>query len=207
MGTRDPRVDAYIDQSADFAKPILTHLRELVHATCPDIEETMKWSFPHFMHHGILCSMAAFKQHCTLNFWKGALVLGTSRDGKNGAGERAMGQFGRITAVSDLPPKKVLTGYVKEAMRLNEAGVASPARAKKKATAHRALRVPEDLAAALRTNRKALATFESFPPSQKREYTEWITEAKREETRARRLATAIEWMAEGKQRNWKYMKG
>lgn len=207
MGTRDPRVDAYIDRSADFAKPILTHLRELVHATCPDVEETMKWSFPHFMHHGILCSMAAFKQHCTLNFWKGPLVLGTSRDGKNGAGERAMGQFGRITAVSDLPPKKVLAGYIKEAMRLNEAGVASPARAKKKATAPRAPRVPEDLAAALRTNRKALATFESFPPSQKREYIEWITEAKREETRARRLATAIEWMAEGKQRNWKYMKG
>lgn len=205
MGTRDPRIDTYIASSADFARPILSHLRELVHAACPDVEETIKWGFPHFMYEGMLCSMAAFKQHCAFNFWKGALVLGASNCANGGSGERAMGQFGRITAVSDLPSKKVLTGYIKEAMRLNAAGVASPARSKPK-KAKQALRVPEDLAQALSKNRKARTTFETFPPSQKREYIEWITEAKRDETRERRLETAIEWMAEGKTRNWKYVK-
>src|SRR5690348_1310092 len=161
MGTRDPRIDAYIAGSADFAKPVLTHLRELVHATCPDVEETMKWSFPHFMYQGMLCSMASFKEHCAFNFWKGALVVGASNGGQGDSGERAMGQFGRITALSDLPSKKVLAGYIKEAMQLNEAGVASPARSKKKSAAPRAVRVPEDLAAALRKNKKASTTFEN----------------------------------------------
>ena len=202
MGTRDPRVDAYIARSADFAKPILTHLREVVHAACPDVEETIKWSFPNFTYKGMLCSMASFKQHCSFGFWKGALVVGESSG--DGTGERAMGQFGRITALSDLPSKKVLTGYIKEAMRLNEAGVKSPTRSKPKAK--KELPMPDDLSKALRKNKKALATFENFSPSHRREYIEWITEAKGEDTRNRRLATAVEWMADGKPRNWKYMK-
>ena len=198
MGTRDPRIDAYIEKSAEFAKPILTHLREVVHGACPGVEETMKWSMPHFMYKGMMCGMASFKAHCTFGFWKGALVVG---DGA--AAEEAMGQFGRITAVRDLPSKKVIAGYVKKAMALNDAGVKSPTRskpAKKKPEAA----VPDDLAGALRRNKAARVTFEGFTPSHRREYIEWITEAKTDATRERRLLTAVEWLAEGKTRHWKY---
>ena len=200
MGTRDARVDDYIAKSAEFARPILTYLRDLVHANCPDVEETMKWSFPHFMYKGMMCSMASFKEHCAFNFWKSALIV--EKGGT--AVEEAMGQFGRITQLSDLPSKKVLSGYVKEAMKLNEAGVKAPSRMKPK-TPKAELVVPDDLAGALQANQKARATFENFSPSHKREYVEWLTEAKTQATRARRLETAIEWMAEGKSRNWKYM--
>lgn len=197
MGARDPRVDAYIASSADFARPVLTHLRDVVHATCPDVEETMKWSFPHFMYQGMLCSMASFKGHCALTFWKGTLVLdGAGSDG-------AMGQFGRITSIADLPAKTVLAGYVKKAMTLNERGVKAPIRAKVR-VARPALPVPPALAAALARNAKARTTFEKFSPSQRREYVEWISEAKTDATRERRVATAVEWLAEGKTRNWKY---
>src|SRR5271155_741106 len=116
MGTRDDRVDAYIARSAEFARPILTHLRDVVHAACPEVEETIKWSFPHFLYKGMLCSMAAFKEHCTFGFWKGALVVA----GGGGAAEKAMGQFGRITSLAELPAKKVLTSTIKAAMKLNE---------------------------------------------------------------------------------------
>jgi len=199
MGTKDPRVDAYIAASADFAKPILTHLRGVVHAACPEVEETMKWAFPHFMYEGMLCSMASFKQHCAFGFWKGALIV--EQGGAKASG--ASGHFGRITAVSDLPSKAVLAGYVREAMRLNENGVKVPARAKK-AGAKKALAVPDYFTAALAKNKRARATFEAFSPSHRREYVEWVAEAKGEATRQRRLETAIEWMAEGKSRNWKY---
>jgi uncharacterized protein YdeI (YjbR/CyaY-like superfamily) len=198
MGTRDDRVDAYIAKSADFARPILTHLRDVVHVACPEAEETMKWSFPHFMYKGMLCSMAAFKEHCSFGFWKSSLIVEIGRDDENG-----MGQFGRITALSDLPSKKVLSGYIKQAMKLNDAGVKSPTRSKPKAP--KDVVVPDDLRIAIQKNRKALATFEKLSPSHKREYIDWITEAKTEATRNRRLGTAIEWMAEGKPRNWKYM--
>jgi uncharacterized protein YdeI (YjbR/CyaY-like superfamily) len=199
MGTRHARVDDYIAKSAEFARPILTHLRDLVHAACPDVEETMKWSFPHFMYKGMLCSMASFKEHCAFGFWKSALIVE-----KGGAAvDKAMGQFGRITQLSDLPSKKVLTGYVQEAMKLNETGVKAPSRMKPK-TPKPDLVIPDDLASALQANPKARATFENFSPSHKREYVAWLTEAKTEATRARRLETAIEWMAEGKSRNWKY---
>lgn len=197
MGRRDARVDAYIAKSADFARPILEHLREVVHAACPDVEEQMKWSFPNFMYKGILCSMASFKEHCSFGFWKGELVVGG-----DAAAEKAMGQFGRITKVSELPSKKVLTGYIKKAMQLNDDGVKAPSRTKK-APKPEAM-VPDDLAAALRGNAKARATFEGFPPSHRREYIEWITEAKTEATRSKRLNTTLEWLAEGKSRNWKY---
>ena len=199
MGMRDARIDAYIAKSADFARPILMYLRETVHAAFPDVEETMKWSFPHFLYKGILCSMASFKEHCAFGFWKGSLIVQHS----GGGGEPAMGQLGRITKLSDLPSKKVLSGSIKEAMKLNEAGVKSPTRSKPKTP--KELVVPDDLAGALQSNSKAGATFERFSPSHKREYVEWITEAKTPATRQRRLTTAIEWMAEGKPRNWKYM--
>ena len=199
MGERDPRIDAYIARSADFARPILEHLRDTVHQACPQVEETMKWSMPHFMYEGMLCGMASFKAHCTFGFWKGALVLGDS----DGAEKDAMGQFGRIERISDLPPKRTLVALIRRAMQLNEQGVKSPARARKpKPPAE----VPDDLSAALARNRKARATFEGFSASQRREYVEWIAGAKREETRARRLATTLEWLAEGKPMNWKYQK-
>jgi uncharacterized protein YdeI (YjbR/CyaY-like superfamily) len=200
MGKQDPRVDAYIAKSAPFARPVLTHLRNVVHAGCPEVEETFKWSFPHFVHHGILCSMASFKGHCAFGFWKGSL-LGIGTDAK---GEEAMGQFGRITSLADLPSEKRLIGLVKKAAALNEQGVRKPAPAKPRVT--RALKVPADLAAALRKSTKAQETFDAFSPSNKRDYVEWIAEARGAATRARRLATAIEWMAEGKVRNWKYVR-
>lgn len=197
MGRRDPRVTAYIAKSAPFARPILRHLREVVHDACPEVEETLKWGMPSFTWHGILCGMAAFKQHATFGFWRGSVVPG----GNGKKAEDAMGQFGRLTKVSELPTKRVLAGYVRAAMKLNGDGVpAHPRGAPKK----KPLPVPADLAAALRTNRRARETFEGFSPSRRRDYIEWITEAKREETRARRLETAIEWMADGKARNWKH---
>jgi uncharacterized protein YdeI (YjbR/CyaY-like superfamily) len=200
MAIKDPRIDAYIAKSADFAQPILVHLRELVHAACPDVEETMKWSFPHFMYKGMLCGMSAFKQHVAFGFWKGKLIV----DDAGNSVEDAMGQFGRITRIADLPPKKTLTAYVKKAMALNDAGIKSPTRVKSAKPKPEAT-VPDDLAAALKKNAKARKTFEAFSPSARREYIEWITEAKRETTRVQRLATTLEWLAEGKQHNWKYM--
>jgi uncharacterized protein YdeI (YjbR/CyaY-like superfamily) len=199
MGARDPRVDAYIAKSADFAKPILTYLRDVVHEGCPTVQETIKWSAPFFDHHGVMCSMAAFKEHCAFGFWKASLVL----DDKNPKAQEAAGHFGRITSLADLPPKKTMIGYIKKAMALNEQAV-QPKRPPKHPK--KPMEVPPYLMAALKKNKKALSTYESFPPSHKRDYLEWITEAKGEETRERRLATAIEWMAEGKPRNWKYMK-
>ncbi len=198
MGSRDERVDAYIARSADFARPILNHLRDVVHAACPEVEETFKWSFPCFMYKGMLCSMAAFKKHCSFGFWKSSLVLENQDDAKDG-----MGQFGALTKLSDLPSKATLTAYIKKAMRLNDEGVKSPTRSKPKNRAE--VVIPEDLQSALQKNTQARATFEKFSPSHRREYIEWITEAKTEATRTRRLLQAIEWLAEGKPRNWKYM--
>src|SRR5262249_24088332 len=147
---------------------------------------------------GMLCAMASFKEHCAFGFWKGSLVVDN-----DGRAEQAMGSLGRITKLGDLPSKKVLSDYIKAAMRLNDEGVKAPGRTKSKET--REVVVPDDLAGMLRANPKAQATFEKFSPSHKREYVEWITEAKTEATRTRRLQTAIEWMAQGKPRNWKYM--
>jgi uncharacterized protein YdeI (YjbR/CyaY-like superfamily) len=202
MGKTDLRVDAYIAKSADFARPILNHLREVVHAACPDVEETMKWSMPHFDYKGaMMCSMASFKGHCTFGFWKGSLVL----DGNVEADEKAMGQFGRITSLDDLPSKKVLTGYIKKAMKLNDDGIPSPTRSKPKGDA-KPIELPDDFASALQENAAAAETFEKFPPGRRKEYIEWITTAKTDETRQRRMETAVEWIAEGKSKNWKYEK-
>lgn len=198
MGKRDRRVDAYIAKSPEFAKPILRYLREIVHTAVPEVEETMKWSVPHFDYKGMLCSMAAFKAHCGFGFWKGELVL----DDLTKASEAA-GHLGRITSIDDLPSKNELTRFIKKAAKLNDAGVKAPAR--RAANAAKALPdTPDDLRAALAKNKKAKATFDAFPPSHRRDYIEWITGAKAEETRQRRLQQALEWMAEGKSRNWKY---
>jgi uncharacterized protein YdeI (YjbR/CyaY-like superfamily) len=198
MPSHDPRIDAYIANAAPFAQPILEKLRAIVHEACPGAVETLKWSMPCFMHAGgILCSMAAFKQHVSFGFWKHALVMGegVERDG--------MGSFGKMASTRDLPPKKELLALVAKAARLNEQGVKTPAR--KAATPKPPPVAPDDLAAALKGNKAAAATFKAFPPSHQREYIQWLTEAKREETRAKRLSQAIEWLAEGKPRNWKYM--
>jgi len=200
MGKRDPRVDAYIDKAADFAKPILVHLRETVHAAVPDVVEEMKWSFPHFTYKGMLCSMAAFKQHAMFAFWKASLVLGDKAKTDDG-----MGHLGRITKLADLPPKKELTAYIQKAAALNDKGV-KVARTPGNPANRRPVRVPRDLAAALTKNTKAQTTFANFSPSHRKEYIEWITGAKTDETRTRRLKTAVAQMAEGKSQNWKYEK-
>ena len=202
MGKRDPRVDAYIAKAADFAKPILKEIRATVHEVCPDCEETLKWSSPSFTYKGMLCGMAAFKNHCTFGFWKHELIFGKEKLAANGE-ERGMGQFGRITSLSDLPKDEVLLAYINEAVRLNDEGTKVPSRAKPKKKAP--LVVPAYFMKELKKNTKALAVFEAFSYSHKKEYTEWITEAKAEDTRKRRLETAIQWMTEGKARNWKYM--
>lgn len=196
MGTRDPRIDAYIARSADFARPILTRLRALVHASCPEVEETLKWRNPSFEYQGLLCGMAAFKQHCAFGFWKHELVVG----GERKAAE-AMGSFGRITKLSDLPSKTAFASYVKKAMRLNEQGVKV---VRPKTRPKPALKIHPELAAALKKNGKARATFDAFPPSHKREYVEWVAEAKGDDTRKRRVTQAVTWMSAGKSRNWKY---
>lgn len=202
MGKPDPRVDAYIAKSADFAKPILKHLRQVVHEACPAVVEEMKWSFPHFSYKGMFCGIAAFKQHCTFGFWKHSLLVERVK-GLPRLGADAMGQFGRITSLRDLPSKAILLRLVKEAAILNDEGIKPP---KRKVTpkADRVLTVPDYFLKAVRKNRKALKTFEGGSYSFKKEYVAWVVDAKTDETRARRLETAVEWMAEGKSRNWKY---
>jgi uncharacterized protein YdeI (YjbR/CyaY-like superfamily) len=194
----DPRIDAYLAKAAPFARPILSHLRALVHRACPEATETIKWGMPFFEHHGLLCSLAAFKEHCGFGFHHQGMDELIGRD--RAPSEAAMGSFGRITRREDLPPDAVLIRYVKQAAQLNAAG--APARPVRKSKP--SLPVPADLAAALKANRAAATTFENFAPSHRREYIEWITGAKREETRAKRLATTLEWLTTGKQRNWKY---
>ena len=192
--SRDPRIDAYIAKASPFAQPVLTHLRDIVHAACPEVVEMVTWGMPFFTWHGNLCHMAAFKQHCAFGLWRGKQLL----DETDSQRAEAMGQFGRITAISDLPSKKILMGHIKRAMDVNASG-AKPAKAK--AAPKEALPVPDDLADALKQNARALASFEQFPPSGRRDYIEWIVEAKRDETRQRRIATAVEWIAEGKSRH------
>src|SRR5688572_29156243 len=186
MGKRDPRIDAYIAKQQDFAKPILTYLRDLIHEGCPQVEEDLKWSSPAFTHHGILAGFAGFKEHVGFGFWKHELLIG-ERSGE------AMGSFGRITSAKDLPPKRELLALIRKAMELNEKGAKTPRMAKKP---KKAIPMPADLKAALAKNRRASATYEGFSPSHQREYLEWITEAKAEATRSRRVEQAVQWMAE-----------
>ncbi len=197
-----PEVDAYVARSAPFARPILERLRRLFHEACPDIEETMKWRFPHFERRGIVGSMAAYKEYCSFGFWKGS-IMKDPHGLFSPVGNTSMNAR-RITDVSQLPADRVLLSYIREAVALNKKGVKVPAR--KKAEPRANLEVPAFFLAALHKNKKAKAAFESLSPSHQREYTEWLTEAKQQATRDKRLATAIEWLAEGKPRYWKYHK-
>lgn len=194
MGKKDPRIDAYIEKAPPFAKPILKQIRKTVHAGCPEAEEDLKWSRPAFIYKGILCGMAAFKEHVTFGFWD-ELIAGGEK------AEQAAGQFGRIESVDDLPTEKKFVAMVKEAVRKRDAGI-KPTRMKSAPKAP--IEVPDYFTAALKKNKKAQAAFDAFSPSHRREYLEWITEAKQEATRDRRVAQALEWLAEGKSRNWKY---
>jgi len=202
MGKKEKVIDAYIAKSADFAKPILNHLRELVHKTCPDAEEKMKWSFPHFDYKGeMMCSMAAFKQHCVFGFWKASLMKDPTLV-ENAKSEVSMGHLGRITSLKDLPADKKIIAWIREAMQLNEQGIKLPV--KPKSIDKKELIIPDYFLKALSKNKKALQTFEAFSYSHKKEYVEWITEAKTDETKNKRLSLTIEMIQEGKSRNWKY---
>ncbi len=199
MGNKDKRVDDYISKSADFAKPILNHLRKLVHEACPQVEETIKWSMPFFDYKGPLCNLASFKQHCAFGFWKSALMKDSEELlSKN---ESAMGHLGKLTSAADLPPDKKIIAWIKEAKKLNDDDVKLPER---KRTDKKEIEIPVEFQTALNKNKKSSDAFTSFSPSHKYEYLEWITEAKTEATRNKRIATTIEWLIEGRSRNWKY---
>jgi uncharacterized protein YdeI (YjbR/CyaY-like superfamily) len=207
MGTNhSQKLDAYIAKAAPFAQPILSHLRALIHTACPEAEEEIKWSRPFFSYRGvILCNMSGFKQHCSFGFW-GAEIGKVLRE-TDLVKEGGMGTLGRITSVAELPPDKQLLGYLRQAVGFIEAGqgetfVAVNRRVVKAPKA--ALEVPEEFAAALKKSKPAATTFAAFSPSCQREYIEWIASAKRPETRDRRISQAVEWIAEGRQRNWKY---
>jgi hypothetical protein len=195
LATKDRRVDAYIAKAPEFAKPILNHLRALAHKACPCIEETLKWRMPHFSHKGILFGVGAFNHHCSVHFWKGKSIL------EGDLRAEGFGNLGKITNVSELPDSKKLLRYIKKAVDLNEKGVQK--RVVK--TAKKRLVVPAYFRAALSRNKKAQATFDNFSYSHKKEYVTWITEAKREETRQKRIKTALQWLAQGKPQNWKYL--
>lgn len=195
MPTINPRVDEYIESRADFARPILEHLRALVHEVCPDVVETIKWGMPHFEHKGVICHMAAFKNHCAFGFWKQSL-LGREFVERNDA----MSSFGKITSRKDLPSDKRLKELIRKAVELNEAGIKVERMPKKD------LEIPAILTKALKKAPAAKKTFDEFPTSKRRDYVDWINEAKTDATREKRLATTIEQLAEGKSRNWKYEK-
>ena len=200
MSRKTPEVDRYIAKSAPFAQPILTRIREAFLDAHPDIQEVIKWGAPHFDYKGMLGSMAAFKQHVTWGFWKASLMSDPARL-MEGIGDTSMGRAS-VRELSDLPSDKVMRAYIAEAIRLNDEGV--KVERKPKAPADRELVVPDDLQAALARNSAARKTFEGFPPGQRREYVDWIVGAKQDATRRKRLETTIEWLAEGKRRNWKY---
>jgi uncharacterized protein YdeI (YjbR/CyaY-like superfamily) len=196
MASTDPRVHAYIERQQPFARLILAHVRAAVHRACPKVEETIRWGMPSFNYKGrILCQMAAFKAHAAFGFWRSEGL------GREAGQDSAMGQFGRLKSVSDLPDEGELDAMIREAASLIDAGTRAsrlPRQVKPE------LPMPDDLAAALEAHSSAQATYHGFPPSCRREYLEWIMEAKRADTRARRIAQAVEWMGEGKRRNWKY---
>ncbi len=202
----NPKVDVYVAKAAPFAQPILNHLRELVHKSCPEVEETIKWSRPFFEYRGaILGNMSAFKEHCSFGFW--GLEIGAVLREAKVLREDGMGSLGRITNVKDLPPDKLMLGWIRQAAQFVDSGqYTSPIAAR-----HRVVKAPKppletptEFSAALRKNRKAANVFAALSPSCQREYIEWIADAKRAETREKRISTALGWIAEGKQRNWKY---
>lgn len=203
MVKKDSRIDAYIAKAQPFAQPIIKHLRKLIHEGCPNVQETIKWGHPTFDYKGIFSRIAAFKNHAAFILWKGKLLNDPHnylQERANQGGE-AMGNLGRITSLKDLPPDKVILNFIKQAKKLHDEGVKLPVKPKKE---KQELLVPDYFITALKRSKKALANFEEFSPSNKREYVLWITEAKTEATRKKRMETALEWIAEGKSHNWKY---
>ena len=198
----DKRIDDYISESVDFAKPILNHLRKLIHIACPQVEETIKWGFPHFDYNGMMCSMASFKHHCAFGFWKAAIMKDADQLKENNA--NAMGHSGKIKNLKDLPPDEIIIDRIKEAMKLNEEGIKLPER--KKSDKKPEIIVPFSLKKELVKYKKASDTFNNFSPFNKRDYIEWIEEAKTEDTKKKRILKTIELLTEGKKRNWKYEK-
>jgi uncharacterized protein YdeI (YjbR/CyaY-like superfamily) len=198
MSTTNIKIDAYINKSAAFARPILIHLRKVVHKACPGVQEKIKWGMPHFDYKdNMLCSMASFKQHCAFSFWKASLMKDKTLM-MNAKSETSMGHLGRITSLKDLPSEKKLISYIKEAMKLNDDGV------KLEKKLRSVMNIPRELTSVLKSNKKAETTFNDFSYSNKKEYIEWINGAKTEDTRNKRLETAVEWLEEGKVRHWKY---
>lgn len=194
---RDKRIDDYISKAQSFAQPILEHLREVVHDACPDTEETIKWGVPTFQYYGeMMCGMAGFKKHVFIGFLKSSLM----EDPKGILEGEGKGNLGKIKSLDELPNDRVIKAFIKQAMKLNEMGI------KVSRTSAKVLKVPSDLAAALKKNKIAHENFEAFSLSARNEYIYWLEEAKTEATRTKRLATTIEWVAEGKQRQWKYQK-
>jgi uncharacterized protein YdeI (YjbR/CyaY-like superfamily) len=202
----NPKVDAYLEKAKPFAQPIMTHLRELMHKGCPEVEETIKWSRPFFEYRGaILGNMSAFKEHCSFGFW-GEEIGAVLREAK-ALQDDGMGSLGRITSLKDLPSDKQMLGWIRQAAGFVASGqYTSPIAARRKVVKgpKPTAAPPTEFTAALKKDKKAAAVFAAFSPSCKREYIDWIADAKRVETREKRIATAIEWIAEGKQRNWKY---
>jgi uncharacterized protein YdeI (YjbR/CyaY-like superfamily) len=194
--SRDPRVDEQVAKAAPFARPILERFRALVHKAVPEIEEAIKWGMPHFVYKGKnIAGMAAFKAHCAV------IIHGEGRQGES----EGMGSYGKVASLADLPPEAELAGKLTEAKaRIDEAGTARKKPAAPKPRAPRTIEMQEDVSAALAANPAAAQTWNGLAPSHRYEYLEWITEAKREETRAKRIGQALEWLAEGKRRNWKY---
>lgn len=199
MKNTNPKVDEYIQNAQPFAQPILKHIRELMHKGCPELTETIKWGMPNFEYHGVMSNMAAFKAHVTFGFWKQDIIPRMKQYIKE---KEAMGSWGRITSLKDIPPDKEIIAFVQAAAKLNEEGIKSPKKAPKPVVVN----MPADFMKAIRADKKALAVYEAFSPSNKRDYADWINDAKTEETRNSRMQTALEWMREGKPRMWKYMR-
>lgn len=199
MKNTNKQIDEYIERAEMFARPILEHIRKLIHEVVPDVEETIKWGFPHFEYKEVLCSMAAFKHHCAFGFWKDSLIPGIQEIRKDKGDAR--GSLGRITQLSDLPKDSVIKKLIGEAVTLNEKGVTL-----EKKTKDKKLVIPDYFLKAVKANKKALKTFENFNYSNKKEYVEWVVEAKTDKTRDERLKTSVQWLSEGKTRLWKYMK-
>ena len=198
----NPLIDNYINKAQPFAQPIIIHLRKLVHLACPTVEENIKWGMPSFEYKGLMCGFAAFKNHCTFGFWKAALMKDKMLM-ETAQSEVAMGHLGKIISVQDLPSDKKIIAYIKEAMQLNDDGVKVQ---KRKPIAKKDLVIPNGILEMIKKNKKAFITFTAFSNSNKHEYIDWITSAKTQATKDLRLQQAIEWMAESKPRNWKYMK-
>ncbi len=198
------KVDAYIGKSAEFAQPILWHLRELVHKAVPEVEETIKWSRPFFMYRGIILgNLSAFTAHCSFGLWGEQIAAQLQADGIDSAD--GMGTFGKIRTLKDLPGDKQLLKYIKQAAALLDDGTRTKSIDRKpQRVAKTELAVPAELTSALKKNKAAEKVFADFPPSCRKEYIDWITEAKRDETKMKRVEQAVTWMAEGKRRHWKY---